>query len=65
MVVAGFNFSDHATIMQLDKALGVDLLNNSNLVEQQQDLVVKTAVWFYNANNMAGPAKQGDFAATT
>ncbi|CAF1183997.1 unnamed protein product [Rotaria sordida] len=28
-------------------------------------LAVKTAVWFYNANNMAGPAKQGDFAATT
>ncbi|CAF1333069.1 unnamed protein product [Rotaria sordida] len=30
-----------------------------------QALAVKTAVWFYNANNMAGPAKQGDFAATT
>jgi len=47
------------------QALGVDLLNNPDLVEHQQDLAVKTAVWFYNANNMAGPAKQGDFAATT
>ncbi|CAF3469453.1 unnamed protein product [Rotaria sp. Silwood1] len=47
------------------RALGIDLLNNPDLVEQQQDLAVKTAVWFYNSNNMAGPAKQGDFAATT
>ncbi|CAF1121649.1 unnamed protein product [Rotaria sordida] len=47
------------------KALGIDLLNSPDLVEQQQDIAVKTAVWFYNANNMAGPAKQGDFAATT
>ena len=47
------------------QALGVDLLSNPDLVEQQQDLAVKTAVWFYNANNMAGPARQGDFAATT
>jgi hypothetical protein len=47
------------------QALGVDLLSNPDLVEQQQDLAVKTAIWFYNSNNMAGPAKQGDFAATT
>lgn len=47
------------------QALGVDLLNNPDLVEQRQDLAVKTAIWFYNANNMAAPAKQGDFAATT
>ena len=47
------------------QALGVDLLSNPDLVEQRQDLAVKTAIWFYNANNMAGPAKQGDFAATT
>jgi len=26
---------------------------------------VKTAVWFYQTNNMAVPARQGDFAATT
>ncbi|CAF1229494.1 unnamed protein product [Didymodactylos carnosus] len=47
------------------QALGVDLLSNPDLVEQRADLAVKTAVWFYNSNNMAGPAKQGDFAATT
>jgi len=35
------------------------------LVEQQQDVGVKTAVWFYNQNKMGTPAKQGDFAATT
>ncbi|CAF0802732.1 unnamed protein product [Adineta steineri] len=47
------------------QALGLDLLNNPDLVEQRQDVAVKTAIWFYNANNMAAPAKQGDFAATT
>ncbi|CAF1663140.1 unnamed protein product, partial [Adineta ricciae] len=47
------------------QSLGIDLLNNPDLVEQQQDIAVKTAIWFYNANNMAAPAKQGDFAATT
>jgi predicted chitinase len=45
--------------------LGVDLLSNPDLVEKQQDLAVKTAVWFYKKNKMDGPAKQGDFAATT
>jgi len=47
------------------KALGLDLLNNPDLVSQRQDVAVKTAVWFYRTNNMAGPAQQGDFAATT
>jgi chitinase len=47
------------------QSLGVDLLSNPDLVEQRQDLAVKTAIWFYNTNNMANPARQGDFAATT
>lgn len=47
------------------QALGVDLLSNPNLVEQDQGLAVKTAVWFYEANGMSGPARTGDFAATT
>jgi predicted chitinase len=47
------------------KSIGLDLLNNPDLVSQQQDVAVKTAIWFYQANNMAGPAQQGDFAATT
>jgi len=46
-------------------ALGLDLLNNPDLVSQQQDVAVKTAVWFFQTNNMVGPARQGDFAATT
>ena len=45
--------------------MNIDLLNNPDLVEQQEDLAVKTAIWFYNANNMGTPAKEGDFAATT
>ncbi|UJR34723.1 hypothetical protein I4U23_027500 [Adineta vaga] len=47
------------------KALGVDLLSDPDLVEKQQDLGVKTAIWFYKTNKMDIPAKQGDFAATT
>ena len=43
----------------------MDLLNNPDLVSQQQDVAVKTAVWFFQTNNMVGPARQGDFASTT
>jgi predicted chitinase len=47
------------------QALAIDLLNNPDLVEQQQDVAVKTAIWFYYENGMANPARQGNFAATT
>lgn len=47
------------------KALGFDLLRNPDLVSQRQDLAVKTAVWFYNTNQMVEPARRGDFPATT
>jgi predicted chitinase len=47
------------------QALGVDLLAEPDLVEQREDLAVKTALWFYNTNRMDVPARQGDFAATT
>jgi predicted chitinase len=47
------------------KALGVDLLNNPDLVEQEQDLAAKAALWFYKRNQIDGPARRGDFAATT
>ena len=47
------------------QALGLDLLNNPDLVDGQQDVAVETAVWFFQANNMVDPARQGDFAATT
>ncbi len=43
----------------------MDLLNDPDIVEQQDDIAVKTAIWFYNTNKMGIPAKQGDFAATT
>ncbi len=46
-------------------ALGLNLLNNPDLVSQQQGIAVKTAIWFYQTNNMNIPAQQGDFAATT
>ncbi|CAF1166232.1 unnamed protein product [Rotaria sp. Silwood1] len=45
--------------------LGVDLLNDPDKVENDPTLAVNTAIWFYKVNNMAGPAQQGDFAATT
>jgi predicted chitinase len=47
------------------QALGLDLLNNPDLVDHEQDVAVKTAVWFFQSNNMVGPAREGDFAATT
>ncbi|CAF1376746.1 unnamed protein product, partial [Adineta ricciae] len=47
------------------RSLGVDLLSDPDLIEKQQDLAVKTAIWFYKTNKMDVPAKQGDFAATT
>jgi predicted chitinase len=47
------------------QALGIDLLNNPDIVEQQDDVAVRTAIWFYNANNMGTLAKEGDFVATT
>jgi predicted chitinase len=46
-------------------AIGLDLLNNPDLVSEKQSIAVKTAVWFFQANNMDGPAQQGNFAATT
>ncbi|UJR06871.1 hypothetical protein I4U23_011160 [Adineta vaga] len=47
------------------QALGVDLLSNPDVVEQQPSLAVRTAVWFYQTNKMDEPARRGDFAATT
>ena len=47
------------------QSLGVDLLSNPDLVEEQLVLSVKTALWYYKTNGMDVPAQQGDFAATT
>ncbi|CAF4720572.1 unnamed protein product [Rotaria sp. Silwood1] len=46
-------------------SLGVDLLADPDKVENDPQLAVSTALWFYNANGMAAPAQIGDFAATT
>ncbi|CAF1102411.1 unnamed protein product [Rotaria sordida] len=45
--------------------LGIDLLANPDIVENDPKTAVNTALWFYNANGMAAPAQRGDFAATT
>jgi predicted chitinase len=47
------------------QSMGLDLLNNPNWVSDRQDVAVKTAIWFYQTNKMEGPARKGDFAATT
>jgi len=46
-------------------ALAVNLLHNPDLVANDPNLSVTTALWFYTANNMNTPAQQGNFAATT
>lgn len=45
--------------------MGLDLLKNPDLVSKREDVALKSALWFYNANNMATPARSGDFSATT
>ena len=60
-----FQLSYPCNYYHAGQALNLDLLNNPDMVAQQQDVAVKTAVWFFQANSMVGPARQGDFAATT
>ena len=47
------------------QSLGLDLLGNPDLVAQSDKIAADTALWFYRANGMNGPAQRGDFAATT
>ena len=47
------------------KALGIDLLNNPEWISEKDDLAVKTAVWFFQENNVITPARQGNFSKTT
>jgi predicted chitinase len=47
------------------QALGVDLLGNPDQVVHSQKLACATALWFWNANNMAQPAREGNFGTTT
>jgi chitinase len=47
------------------KAIGVDLLKNPDLVAESDTWAAATAMWFWNANNMGQPARNGNFAGTT
>jgi len=47
------------------RALNADLLNNPDLVANNDDLAIGTALWFWNTNNMGGPASQANFGQTT
>jgi chitinase len=47
------------------KAIGIDLLKNPEKVAESDTLAAATALWFWNANNMGQPAREGNFAATT
>ena len=47
------------------QALGVDLLANPEQVAQSDVYAAATAMWFWNANNMSQPARDGNFGATT
>ncbi|CAF4029676.1 unnamed protein product [Rotaria sordida] len=45
--------------------LGIDLLKNPEQVAQSDKLAAATALWFWNANNMGAPAREGNFGSTT
>ncbi|CAF3339864.1 unnamed protein product [Rotaria socialis] len=60
-----FQLSYSCNYYNAGQSLGVDLLNNPDLVATNLMIAVKTAVWFFKTNNMEGPARRGDFAATT
>ena len=47
------------------KALGVDLLKDPDQVANSDALAAATAIWFWKANNMGGPARNGNFGGST
>lgn len=47
------------------QALSVDLLKNPEKVAESDTLAAATAMWFWNANNMGKPAREGNFGGTT
>ncbi len=46
-------------------ALGLNLLNNPDLVHQSDKIAAATAIWYYKETSMNEFAEQGDFAGTT
>jgi predicted chitinase len=47
------------------KALGLDLLNNPDLVSQSDKVAAATAIWYYIDTGMNELAQQGHFGGTT
>ena len=47
------------------QALGIDLLKNPEKVAESDAVAAATGMWFWNANNIGQPARQGNFGATT
>ncbi|UJR08270.1 hypothetical protein I4U23_012542 [Adineta vaga] len=47
------------------ESLGVDLLKNPEKVSESDTLAAATALFFWNANDMGRPAREGNFGATT
>ncbi|CAF1221734.1 unnamed protein product [Rotaria magnacalcarata] len=60
-----FQLSYPCNYYNAGQSLGVNLLSNPDLVATNLKIAVQTAVWFFKANNMEGPARRGNFAATT
>src|SRR5690242_7472860 len=47
------------------EALGLDLLNNPDLVSQSDKIAAATAIWYYKKTGMNTLAQQGHFGGTT
>lgn len=47
------------------KAIGLDLLNNPDLVSQSDRVAAATAIWYYRETGMNELAYQGNFGSTT
>lgn len=47
------------------QALGVDFLKNPEKVAESDAYAAATAMWFWNANNMGEPARNGNFGGST
>jgi predicted chitinase len=47
------------------QAIGLDLLNNPDLVSQSDKVAAATAIWYYNETGMSELAQQGNFSGTS
>jgi predicted chitinase len=60
-----FHLSDPCNYYDAGKALGLDLLNNPNLVSQSDKIAAATAIWYYKETRMNELAQKGYFGDTT